>query len=374
MYHVLIVDDERIIREGLSRHIPWDEMGISVAAVAASADEALEAVQKHSIDILVTDIRMPGKTGLELIETIIALGYTPQVILISSYNDFTYARQACMLDIVCDYILKPIDINAFQSAVRRAIERLRRHRIASSVTDTRDDMHLLEQLDQIRFDRQGFLQLLIEPTPEPALEMWNTVAQALRRSGCSLEGCIRFCSNLLLYTERVFQHTTLGFCPYLENMPRIHDQLFAVRDFDELSAAMNFHISEICKNASELALVCKSRLIVTAVAAAKKQCLNADFNLASLAEELNVTPNYLSMRFHDETGMPFTKYVTNLRIKKAKELLENPKYRVNQVAAMTGFSDEKYFIRVFKAEVGETPKKYQQNNHSVTKNSKGDEA
>lgn len=90
-YSVLIVDDEMLIREGLRRHLDWATLDMEVIGVADGAESALEIARRRAPDILITDICMRSKTGFDLIEDLLELGLSPQVILISSYNDFSYA-------------------------------------------------------------------------------------------------------------------------------------------------------------------------------------------------------------------------------------------------------------------------------------------
>ena len=67
-YQVLIVDDEEIVCRGLSRFVKWEEHGFSVAGIAHSADDALTLIEKLPIDVVFMDIRMPGKSGLDLLK------------------------------------------------------------------------------------------------------------------------------------------------------------------------------------------------------------------------------------------------------------------------------------------------------------------
>ena len=68
IYQALIVDDEEIVCRGLSQFIKWQEHGFEVSGTANSADDALSIIEKMHIDVVITDIRMPQKTGLDLIK------------------------------------------------------------------------------------------------------------------------------------------------------------------------------------------------------------------------------------------------------------------------------------------------------------------
>ena len=102
---LLIVDDEAYARQAVVNTIPWVEYGVEVHQ-ASSGKEALEFMQKYTVDILMTDIRMPSMTGLELLEKVNQMGISPAVIMLSSYNEFELVRSAMQLGAE-DYLFKP---------------------------------------------------------------------------------------------------------------------------------------------------------------------------------------------------------------------------------------------------------------------------
>ncbi len=81
-------------------------------------------------------------------------------------------------------------------------------------------------------------------------------------------------------------------------------------------------------------------------------------SLSDLAKEMNLNANYLSQVFKKETGKTFLKYITGLRIEKAKELLDSGDYSISDTAAALGFNDYFYFLKTFKRVTGLTPKQY----------------
>ena len=107
MYTMIVVDDEQEIRKGFCTYFPWAEMGFSVVADFRSAQQADEYLKTHTVDVLVTDIRMQGMSGLELIEAMRARGQRTHAVVISGYRDFEYARQAMRLGVKY-YLVKPI--------------------------------------------------------------------------------------------------------------------------------------------------------------------------------------------------------------------------------------------------------------------------
>lgn len=105
MCTLLIVDDEATIRKGLGL-LPWKNHGIELADILKDGIEAAEWVNSRKIDILLTDIRMPGMSGIELAKLTLRNYPRAKVILLTGYGEFKYAREAISLG-AFDYILKP---------------------------------------------------------------------------------------------------------------------------------------------------------------------------------------------------------------------------------------------------------------------------
>lgn len=121
MIEILLVDDESYVTESLALTIPWRELGISHVYQAASSAAAMQILEEQSIDIVVTDIRMPGMDGLQLIETISNKWKDIHCILLTGHSDFKYTKRAIQLE-AADYILKPVDDEEFIRSIASAVE------------------------------------------------------------------------------------------------------------------------------------------------------------------------------------------------------------------------------------------------------------
>ncbi|MDK2968148.1 response regulator [Lacrimispora sp.] len=106
MLKLIIADDERVIRESISSLIDWNSLGIELVGTCRDGIEAYHMILDESPDIVMTDIRMPGLSGLELIERIYQADMDTQFILLSGFGEFEYAKQA-MKYRVHHYLLKP---------------------------------------------------------------------------------------------------------------------------------------------------------------------------------------------------------------------------------------------------------------------------
>ena len=118
LYSVLLVDDEEMVTQGLSRFVPWAEAGYEVAGTATSVARALTFLESHPVDLVITDIQMPVQNGIDLIR--ILKEQYPQIktIILSGYTEFSYAQQALRLGAL-DYLTKPVNFGAMKQLLEK---------------------------------------------------------------------------------------------------------------------------------------------------------------------------------------------------------------------------------------------------------------
>ena len=119
---VVIIDDEPKIIQLIRCLVNWDTLGMQVIGTLCDGAEALEAICRLRPDIVLTDIRMPNIDGIDLITRVHERGLFPYFIIISGYNDFSYAQKAVKLG-VDDYLLKPIEKKPLEHALRKISEK-----------------------------------------------------------------------------------------------------------------------------------------------------------------------------------------------------------------------------------------------------------
>lgn len=150
MYNILIVEDKKITREGLSRLIDWKSSGCQVAAALESGDAAIAYLKNHHADIVLTDIEMDHGTGIELSEHIHRQFPGIKIIIITAFASFDYAKKALELG-VFSYVLKPIDPEEVTESVKNAIAEIEREQARTKLIDnlTRERIakNLQEYLD-----------------------------------------------------------------------------------------------------------------------------------------------------------------------------------------------------------------------------------
>lgn len=123
MYTVVVADDEEELRRALIRRVDWESIGFSVVGEAENGVEALELVEKHEPDLLLTDIRMPFISGIELARQVREVRPATQIVFLSGYDDFSYAQQAIQYNII-SYLLKPISAVELTEELKKIKEKI----------------------------------------------------------------------------------------------------------------------------------------------------------------------------------------------------------------------------------------------------------
>ncbi|MDT0122159.1 response regulator [Paenibacillus sp. RRE4] len=167
MIDILLVDDETYVTESLELTIPWGELGVTTVLRAASGKEALEIMEENAVDIIVTDIRMPGMTGLDLISEVNRRWPHVRCILLTGHSDFDYAKKAIQLQ-AADYILKPVNDDEFMNSVSVAI------------TSLRDEWDEFDKYHRLLYSRKSDYKILRENLMHDLLLGREISSKALR--------------------------------------------------------------------------------------------------------------------------------------------------------------------------------------------------
>ena len=128
MYKMIVVDDEYLVRTGITETIDWNKYDIEIVDTAQNGKVGLEKIELHHPDIIISDIKMPVMDGLQLVEALYERNYDGIIIMLSGYNDFDYAKGTLERG-VFKYLLKPIDNDELIDIVVKAREKLKKRRV-----------------------------------------------------------------------------------------------------------------------------------------------------------------------------------------------------------------------------------------------------
>ena len=137
MYRVVIIDDEPIIVEGISKVVPWADYGCEVTATACSGLEGLEIIRKLRPDIIFTDISMPGMDGLSMIAALRVEFPEMMIAILTGYRDFDYAQKAIRLG-VNRFLLKPSNMDEIKEALQFMADTLNKRKEQENALKTQN--------------------------------------------------------------------------------------------------------------------------------------------------------------------------------------------------------------------------------------------
>ena len=179
MLKLLIVDDEKLVREMVKLCIDWNEIGFEIVGMTSTADEGEALVDALRPDLLITDIRMPHRTGLELARSVLNKYTDLKVVIVSGYDEFDYINEGLKIGIF-DYVLKPIDDTALRELAIRV-----RNVILEEHRHTEEFARLKQEFEQnYHYMRERHIERLITS------QNMDSAVENLRYFGVELnEGC-----------------------------------------------------------------------------------------------------------------------------------------------------------------------------------------
>ncbi|SFK72621.1 two-component system, response regulator YesN [Paenibacillus sp. 1_12] len=143
---ILIADDEEHVREGIELAIDWAKFGVTERLMAEDGMQAMEMIRLYNPAVLFCDMSMPGMDGMKLLSLIREEGSDIQIIVVSGYDDFQYARAAIRANGV-DYLLKPFRKNDLEQALERAITACKQRE--NTLRDERETEHRIRRADAL---------------------------------------------------------------------------------------------------------------------------------------------------------------------------------------------------------------------------------
>lgn len=473
MHKVIIVDDESWAIRGIRNAFDWDHYGFEIIGQYTSAYKAWDAIKADEPDLVITDIRMPDISGLDLMKRAKAQRLDVEFVIVSGYAEFEYAQEALRYGAL-DYLLKPLDVDmadqfianlamhfsqrsearnqllldALTSADQDVIKRLVQTSDLADVCyyqvlaiyfeNEHKDFRLslegkLINAVEVEAGARKMLVVLIAQYREGLEEEWDELkktgihAVGISSISSELKHISRLVKEADLSASQIFLKGAGGFIHY---EPKLHlvkpciDGLYRIiqeNQFDEMDVYikglqgyfrdhhlgmsevvylwnqavgillnayseelkdmelefLNYselkerfeHFESLCSFLYEVlasirqgnnyslqkgdALSCFTRMI-----AYINQHFEQKLYLKDLSAQFFINQVYCCQFFKQQLGKTFSEYVSELRIKKARELLKLTDLSIEEVAIKAGYVDYYYFNRVFKKHCGMTPTKF----------------
>ncbi len=417
MLRILLADDEPLVLIGLQGMIEWEKLGYTICATARNGRIALDAIEREKPDIVIADVKMPVMDGLTLAHTCHEKGPLPIFILLTSSEDFSYARRAIEAG-VADYLVK-MDLTAegLCEALARATELVKKEKALTGQLPSKaevaeglrtlQDRFLLRlyaglipdesQLEQemagleLHLDGHSLVVACCELHPanaamtgEQQLKLNLACCRMLETTLQNYIPChatssdVLHCSVLFGLDEAKKDHKAV-LEPLLKKASQIVYNYFSTRllwavgrpTASPLGLSRRFReLEALCPLLSEEEPILfaggaegdagSSKLqTVAQVKAYIRAHLSERLTLADVAAVFNFSPGYLSQLF-GKYGGGFVEYITEARVAAAKEMLEKGDRKIYEIAEELGFESSFYFSKVFKKATGLSPREYQQ--------------
>lgn len=343
MLDILLVDDEFMIKRGLAKMVEQDDR-FRICGEAEDGAEALRLAIVLKPALIITDIRMPEMDGLELMQAIREQGLRAEIVILSGYDDFSYAQQAIRHG-AFDYLLKPIKPAVFSAMLDKLAERLAGTRLSSE----RRSKWLVASRDKVGPFAET-VWLLKEDEVERELGAIYRDLSELTDDGEERRSMLADFTVLAVGELEAKQHEPLPLPP-----PMPAD--WPAADGELLEAANSF-FERLMNMLRETRRWSAHHHLYRAVEHMKSHFAKPDLDLQEAADLCEMSPSYFSRVFKQELGVSFVTYLTQLRLDEAKRLLEDSLYKTYEVANKVGYEDYPHFAKLFKRLNGVSPTEY----------------
>jgi len=364
MVSVLVVDDEKLIRDTLLHYVPWHSLGIGTVLEANDGKQALEMMQKTPPDIVVTDIKMPHMDGIALAQRVRECFPEIRFVFLSGHTDKEYLKEAIHLHVDA-YIEKPIDLDEFGTLIQKLAEECVKRKQEQNLDSYfyKGDFAEKTRNNQVYTLSHGVLKNLEKVLKGPD----QAAAVKEVRSFCA---GIRACEGTPpAYVCNVYFQLSLQF----QNAAQYHNAKVALQEIEHFSQQI-IHSSRLDQLEREsLRLV---ELLFAEIASRdlepvtlvnqyiQKNFADSTVTIDKIAQDLKFNTSYLCERYKQHTNTTISNALTAVRIEEACKLLTASDMKLYEIAYRVGYSNGKYFSKVFQKETGLSPKDYRRLHHA----------
>ncbi|WP_372630512.1 response regulator [Cohnella sp.] len=383
--NILVVDDESVIRSGIERTIR-NQFPEHAVYLAASPEGAVDLLKNESIDLVLTDVLMPGMTGLELMEISRKSHAHVKWVVISAYSEFAYAQDAVRLG-AKDYLLKPIGKDSLVQLIRKLGDEIAEENVRSKETYLlKNNLRLLREavfarwasgLDLGGLDLKPFtenhpsfhlIMVRMESERDMKLEHFiveNVLTELIESAGTGFVASVDAKSLLGLVTLR--KESTPQ---RLVDQLRGHLKRYLKAPFQVLHTERLSDFKQVPAEVKRMRKAAASQ-VYDHYASGGDQSVevalqyiqghyHTDLSLEKVASIVYLNPIYFSQLFKQKTGHGFKEYVTQLRLERAMELLRESELKIADISERVGYPDMRHFSQVFRKKTGLTPSEYRQ--------------
>ncbi|CAM4226383.1 two-component system response regulator YesN [Paenibacillus endophyticus] len=337
MFQVLVAEDEIWIRKMIVDIIETTE-GFQVVGEARNGKEAWDMLQELWPTLVVTDIMMPQRDGLWLVEQIAEKKLPMETIIISGYDKFQYAQQAIKYQ-VSEYLLKPVKEQELREAMQRLYARLE--------DNDKWHMYLLKV--------QAFLEGLASKDKQDEL------SHQLHKL---LDSVFALRENYPSYYIALLRLLHTKWTERLGVEPKESSYLFHANE-SQSEEHIRSHYDVLLKRSFQAQSTESYQLdkkVIREVCVYLDQHYRKNVSLTEMAERSHMSVSHFCNVFKRQTGLTLINYVNKVRMEKVKQLLLEPDLKIYDIAELVGYATMSYFNRIFKEMEGVSPNEYRKAN------------
>ncbi len=350
----MIVDDYELYRNEIRSMKVWGEIsGFILADDASNGREALSKLQQHPVDLLLTDIRMPLINGLELLKRVTEEKLASCVILMSQFSDFEYARQG-LSNGAFEYLLKPVDPEELLRIMLRAAKYIGERRLEMSkiiyldkiLTSSPEEFFPGEELDSI-----------IHHLSEGSQEALEAAGYLVDITNSEINFDVTKTAHVLNKSIKKLVESVHTEYPWISKFSNLQE--LKLSDFSKLADIAVMKEAYISKINEVLSIIRKFELGIDNSSMVRMACktvlenIDTDITINEISNKLFITRTYLSQIFKEKTGMNLVKYLTDVKIERAKMLISTGTKNF-ELSEKLGYKDDEYFKKLFKKSTGMT--------------------
>lgn len=401
MHKLVIVDDEYLVRLGIRETIDWAANGIEVIGDASNGKQGYEMIKELNPDLVITDIKMPIMNGVDLVKTLHKEGFNGEIVVLSGYKDFEYAKYTFENGIF-SYVVKPIDNDELLEVVLRAVAKLEQkikdrtltskvqtelptlqsefmkkllssnsfvgsdipsellnHDISLPTNGTMALISIEEMFKSKKSELNIYINLLKEALSKEKIafvdfDFQDSIVMFLNSN--DIEKISLICRDTFIpFEQKTLTALTVGLTLYssLEYIQKTYESCLKL-----VQSKLLFHLNTVEMELDDQTSY-RHRQSISQFYSIIAEKYSTQLTVRSVSDEMNVSESYLMHLLKDNLGKTFNEILTGYRIGIAKRLLLSGKYRINEVSDKVGYIDVKYFSQVFKKIVGVTPSDYQ---------------
>lgn len=319
----MLVDDESMVRIGVKTCVDWKELNIDHVYEASNGSEALDIVRNHPIDIIITDIKMSVMDGFTMLEELKSMHQRPEIIVMSCYNDYENMRQAMSYG-VKDFLFKP---KMYPEDIAEAIRKVQKE-----MAENREALNKVE--------------------PDNYPEQFEKLLKLIETDKTGVQDAVGYIVEFLNHLMRL-DDTKDAVLHELGTV--LFGNLYAIRQCrkkDELLRIMNGIMERIQDERGGK----RKDILFGALQFIDIHLTDMDLSQEMVAEHIGLSVSYFCRFFKNEMGISYSNYIIKKRIEFAEQLYRTTDMKVYEIARKVGYSNEKYFARLYKEQTGHSMK------------------